>query len=505
MNIIQKISYLGVKDEMPVFEQKTTILFNQIIRILAFFDVIGAGAMYFFMDYKIVPLLFLSAMPVIGLSLLLNMKGKVKISLIIISIFFPIFFVSLSVISKLNGETNNFVFYLAPRFGIIIVSVICYILIGLGHPKKAILSLFTGAIVYIFYDKIHLYFGIDVKDFNLTDWDYNLMITEIWGVGVFFILISTFLQKINSKYEKIVIEQNNKLKEKNEEINQQNEEITSQRDEIEIQRDSVTIQKEKIEHQNKEITDSIVYASRIQKAILGNFEEITDKLQKSFIFFKPHSIVSGDFYWFTEVEVNSNYYKIIIAADCTGHGVPGAFMTVMGHDLLDEIIEKQKIINPVEILKELDFHILQKLKKSTDNQVNDGMDISILVFDIQNQKVLFGGAKNPLYYVRNNEINVVKGSKFPIGGNELKEKIFEQHEISLQKNDVFYIFSDGFQDQFGGEKNQKYMTKKFREFIFSISNQEISKQKELLENEFSSWKNNNKQTDDVLIIGIKYI
>jgi serine phosphatase RsbU (regulator of sigma subunit) len=498
MNLIQKIQYLGVTDKMPVYEQKSTILFNQIIRILAFLVVIGSLLMYIFMDYKIVPLMFLSTLPVIGIGLFLNLKSKVKISVVIISVFFPVFFVALSVFAKLNGETNVFIFYLAPRFGIILISIICYIIMGLQHPRKAIFSLLYGAIIYIFYDKIHALFGIKPTDFEFTPWDYKFLIFEIGGISTAFVLLSTFLQLINSKYEKIVTNQNTRLKEKNEEIIQQNEEI-------EKQRDYVVEQKEKIEHQNKEITDSIVYASRIQKAILGNIEEVTEKLKNSFILFKPHSIVSGDFYWFTEVETEAKSYKIIIAADCTGHGVPGAFMTVMGHDLLDEIIEKQKIINPSEILKKLDFHILQKLKKSTDNQVNDGMDISILVFDSQDKKVLFGGAKNPLYYVRNNEINIIKGSKCAIGGNDFKNKTFEEHEILLQNNDIFYIFSDGFQDQFGGEKNQKYMTKIFREFLFSISNQEISEQKYLLENEFMNWKKDNKQTDDVLIIGIKFI
>lgn len=504
MNIFQKISYLGVNDKMPVYEQKSTVLFNQIIRILLFIIIIGICLFYFVLDYKIVPLCFLCSLPVIGFSLFLNLKSKVKISVIIISVFFPLFFLFISIFAKLKGEANNYIFFIAPRFGIIIISIICYLIIGLEHPRKSVFTILTGAIIYIFYDKIHLYFGLDIRDYQITDWEYNLMICEIGGLGIIFIFLSTFLQKINSRYDSIVKEQNKNLIEKNEEILQQNEEIRSQRDEIEAQKNNVTEQKEKIEYQNKEITDSIVYAKRIQKAILGNIDEITEKLKESFIFFKPHSIVSGDFFWFAEKKSENESLKLIVAADCTGHGVPGAFMTVMGHDLLDDIVEKQNIIQPAEILKILDINILQRLKKSSENKVNDGMDIAILLFDYNRKKVVYAGAKNPLYFVRNKEMNVIKASKFTIGGNEFGEKLFEQNELELFNNDIFYIFSDGFQDQFGGEMNQKYMTKNFRNFLLSISDKDMNEQRILIEKEFLEWKKDNKQTDDVLVIGIKY-
>ena len=274
--------------------------------------------------------------------------------------------------------------------------------------------------------------------------------------------------------------------------------------------EEVVQQKEEIEEINRHLTDSITYASRIQKAILGNADEIVSKFKDAFIFLKPHSIVSGDFYWFTEIKnTKIGKLQIIIAADCTGHGVPGAFMTVMGHDFLEEIVNKQDILMPNDILYELDKRVTSNLKKQTsiDKQVNDGMDIAILVYANDNQKLYFAGAKNPLYYIRNNEAQIIKGSRNTIGGElygKQTEKNFELHTIEVLKNDKFYIFSDGFQDQFGGNKNRKYMTKNFKELILKNSQYPMQKQKQNIEEEFYRWKSEKSQTDDILIIGVEF-
>jgi len=273
--------------------------------------------------------------------------------------------------------------------------------------------------------------------------------------------------------------------------------------------EKVVQQKEEIEEINKHMTDSITYASRIQKAILGNPDEIVTNFKDAFIFLKPHSIVSGDFYWFTELSnTDIGDLQVIIAADCTGHGVPGAFMTVMGHDFLEEIINKQNILLPNKILAELDKRVTSNLKKqSSTEQVNDGMDIAVLVYEKNKGKLHFSGAKNPLYFVRNNELKIVKGSRNAIGGVFLgkeKEKNFERHTIDILRNDKFYIFSDGFQDQFGGEKNLKYLRKHFEALILKNSQLPMLKQKQNIEDELHKWKSDKSQTDDILIIGIEF-
>lgn len=261
-------------------------------------------------------------------------------------------------------------------------------------------------------------------------------------------------------------------------------------------------QKEEIEHKNKSITDSIRYASRIQQALLGDQSKITERFSDAFIFFSPRDIVSGDFYWFKELPDGS---KITVAADCTGHGVPGAFMTVMGNVFLNEIVTQQGITDPAEILHALDRKIINALQHETngDLRINDGMDVAVIL--IRGQELFFAGAKNPLYFVREGEIFQLKGSKFPVGSNQFsKDKEFFTETLATQPNDIFYLFSDGFQDQFGGEDGKKkYLTKRFREFLQGISHLPLSEQQVRLQAEFRNWKQDRSQTDDVLVMGMK--
>lgn len=264
-----------------------------------------------------------------------------------------------------------------------------------------------------------------------------------------------------------------------------------------------------IEKKNENITDSLKYAQRIQKAILGSEEEILCNFREGFIFFQPKDIVSGDFFWFSQVffnRVEKSSRRILIAADCTGHGVPGAFMTVMGNALLDEIVNERSITDPHLILHELDKKIVATLQKQNFNQ-NDGMDMVVLVVEEKDNHTKFihwAGAKNPLYYVREGKLHEIKGDKFPIGGNQLKaNKAFNTHTFSLQDDDIFYLFTDGFQDQFGGQENKKYMVKRFRNFLLDISKLPMNEQRERLAQEFTAWKGNREQTDDVLVMGIK--
>ena len=272
---------------------------------------------------------------------------------------------------------------------------------------------------------------------------------------------------------------------------------------LKISNDELEKQKTIVELKNKKITDSINYAKRIQDSILGHQSRIDTWFTNGFVFFKPKDILSGDFYWFYENEQEK--IKIIIVGDCTGHGIPAAMMTVMGNAILNEIIVQRKIYSPDEILYELDKRIIESFssRQGDDNQINDGMDVAILCF--HENSVEFSAAKNPLCLIKNNELNVFNGSKFPIGSNQYKnEKIYEKEMIEIKKGDKFYIYSDGFQDQFGGTTNHKYLTKRFKRFLHNTSNLSMAEQKLALENEFELWKGKtNKQTDDIVIVGIE--
>lgn len=278
-------------------------------------------------------------------------------------------------------------------------------------------------------------------------------------------------------------------------------EITA-RLQVEEINEELTIQKNLVEESNHQITASIRYAQNIQQAILGKEDLLAEYFKNSFNFFKPKDILSGDFYWFYENKANG--VKIIVAADCTGHGVPGALTTVLGCSILNDIVKQKNIYSPDIILQELDKTIIKSFSTEKTNTLNveDGMDISVLTF--QKDKLSFSGAKNPLYIIKNEKVEVIKGSPFAIGSNHFKkEKSFEKHDFSLSTGDKIYIFSDGFQDQIGEHYDRKYYTKQFRELLVSISHLPMSEQKAILVQELDTWKGSNPQTDDILVIGIE--
>lgn len=256
-------------------------------------------------------------------------------------------------------------------------------------------------------------------------------------------------------------------------------------------------QKIVIEEKQKEITDSITYAKRIQEAILPPESIIKNLLPNSFFLYKPKDIVSGDFYW---LEQKDN--KILFAAvDCTGHGVPGAFVSIVGHNGLTRSINEFGLTQPAQILNKLN-ELVEETLRQKDNEVRDGMDISLCSIDFSNNQLQYSGANNPLYLVRNGEILITKADKQPIGGTG-ENKRFTNHTIELQKNDSIYIFSDGFADQFGGLKDKKYGYAQFRKLLLSIQNKPMLEQLNSLDTEFNNWKGETEQLDDVCVIGVR--
>lgn len=260
-------------------------------------------------------------------------------------------------------------------------------------------------------------------------------------------------------------------------------------------------QKEIIEAKNRDITDSIKYAKKIQDAVLPLTDSLRNVIPKSFIFFKPRDIVSGDFYWFNEIN-----NKIIVAAvDCTGHGVPGALMSMIGNSLLKEIIVHEGITNPQVILKFLNREIQTILKQRYDDYSDhDGMDIALIEIDKESGKVNFAGALRPLYLVRNNVLTVIKGAPYSIGGIGEQNKIYKNVELDIEVGDQLYMSTDGFVDQFGGEKGKKFMAKRFKDTLLSYAKEDMLIQAELLEKEFINWKKDEEQVDDVLVIGLQF-
>ncbi|PLX12523.1 MAG: hypothetical protein C0594_02330 [Marinilabiliales bacterium] len=285
------------------------------------------------------------------------------------------------------------------------------------------------------------------------------------------------------------------LKQAEEAIRQQNEEITSQSDQLQKQN-------EILEKKNITIINSISYAKLIQDAVLPTIEEIQSVLPDTFIIYYPRDIVSGDFYWYKKCQ-----NKVFIAAiDCTGHGVPGAFMSMIGNTILNQVINEKHIEDPTEILEQLDAGVRYALsqEKEGDTQ-DDGMDVSLCVIDLEKKELNMSLANHVALYFDGNQLEYIQGDAFSIGGffSKPKDKTFSSHKRKLNKDSILYMFTDGFQDQFGGENNEKLHLARLKQLIELHVSQSIKSQKESISTAFKDWKGNERQIDDVLLIGCK--
>ena len=266
-----------------------------------------------------------------------------------------------------------------------------------------------------------------------------------------------------------------------------------------LRTEEVVLQKAEIELKNRDILDNLLYARRIQDAMLPEIHLIYENLRESFIIYMPKDIVSGDFYSYN----HKNGKIILAAADCTGHGVTGAFMSMIGSSVLNQIINEKGITQPSLILNNLNTGITEALKQR-ENDVTDGMDIALCTFDMEKLQLEFAGANRPLWIFRNGEFIEIKPDKLAIGGFRiLRDASFTNHQIQLQKGDSIYLFTDGFADQFGGPLGKKLLSKRFREILLSIQILSMSEQEKKLTEVFSKWKGNVTQVDDVLVIGIR--
>jgi serine phosphatase RsbU (regulator of sigma subunit)/Tfp pilus assembly protein PilF len=329
-----------------------------------------------------------------------------------------------------------------------------------------------------------------------------------------FFVFSVLIYRSNNQRKKAY----NLLQLKNVEILQQKVEIITQNDTLLQQKEEIqvilnnlesayseiSIQKNEIEKAHKSITHSINYAKRIQKAIITNPELKLFLPFEHFIFFKPRDIVSGDFYFIRQIEK----ITIIAAADCTGHGVPGAFMSMLGITLLNEIIKNKHIKTSSQVLDELRIQIKLSLQQTGQKgEQQDGMDIAFCAINNENLELSFAGANNPCWIIRNlesnnNELITLEADRQPIG-IYIKEKPFTEHTFQLKKNDTIYLFSDGYHSQFGGENRQSLKISNFRNIISEIISQTIDNQRLIIETKLSEWKSDNEQTDDILVIGVR--
>jgi|GEM_PF-3318237 len=334
------------------------------------------------------------------------------------------------------------------------------------------------------------------KELNELRFRTNIFIYSVILI-VLLLLVFVFLF-----YNNVIKQQRNQLKiahnrlaEKIEEINQQNEEISTQRDDLDAK-------SKQLEYVYGQITASIVSAERIQHAILDSKEEILENFKEGFVIYYPRNIVSGDFYWSTR----KDDIVTLGVIDCTGHGVPGAFMTMLGHSLLNYIINEQGITRPNEVLTLLDKQVHQALHQNNKGDNYVGMDMALLCFDYKEKVVHFAGAKHYVLRISQGQIIEMKGAKFPIGMTKFKTDYhFEEQTFPLLTGDCFYLQSDGLQDQMTETegRRKKFSKKRYTEFILAHHQLPFHKQKKCLEEVFADWQNKEQQTDDVTVVGVK--
>jgi serine phosphatase RsbU (regulator of sigma subunit) len=277
--------------------------------------------------------------------------------------------------------------------------------------------------------------------------------------------------------------------------------VIERTEEVVRQKEEIQTQSGKLEILYRHVTDSIRYAKRLQDAILPPNALVKHFFPESFILFKPKDIVSGDFYW-----LNQKGNRILVAAvDCTGHGVPGAFMSIVGNNMLNQVVKDFDIRDAGDVLNRLNKLAAATIsQKAEDGAVRDGMDLSLCMIDPHTLTMDFAGANNPLYYFRNGEYKEVKADKFPIGYYSEEAKSFTNKKLQFQKGDTCYIFSDGYSDQFGGPKGKKFMVNQFRNLLNRIHKLPMDQQKEVLNQTIETWRGGLEQVDDMLVIGFRF-
>lgn len=309
------------------------------------------------------------------------------------------------------------------------------------------------------------------------------------------------ITSLSIEFNKMIAQLESYTNELEQKVKERTAEIQQQKEEIEAQRDSIQEQKIKIETQNELILDSIHYAKRIQTAILPPDEFVHSLFDNIFVLYRPKDIVSGDFYWLAREEG----LIFVAAVDCTGHGVPGAFMSIVGSNQLNYALNVKNARTAGKMLEELNEGVTETLReKGGPGDVKDGMDMALCVIDPKKMTLHFAGAYNPLILIRNNELILIKGDKVPIGSVEGDVMpSFTDHKMDITEGDCLYMFSDGYPDQFGGPDGRKFMSKRFRELLFEIHKKPIKEQKQILNQTLEEWMGDNEQIDDILVIGIK--
>jgi len=408
----------------------------------------------------------------------------------------------------LPGPTYQYGYPLINVLGLISVITILvavFFLISKGHKVSkfftvAIVILVSGAVVFILAD-LHI-----IQ--NLFLGENALKISSGIEALVLSISMASKYRDLNIEKEKVQSDKIALIEEKNQLISEQKSVLE---EEIKQQTKFLKIEQRLLEEKNKELTDSINYAKRLQNALIPPKEGLNDCFNESFVLFQPKDIVSGDFYWFNDVTTTNDSPEkmtIISVADCTGHGVPGAFMSIIGIKLFNESIKNKNVNSPAEALNFLNEQVFLTVNKHAQNElIRDGMDLSLIAVSENSKKLYYSGANNPIYIIPKDaktldDVIVLKADRFPIG-SAIDNPSFTNKEYSYSEGDVVYLFTDGYADQFGGPRKKKLKYSKFKELLFSVKDLPMKEQHDILQEFYFGWKGDLNQIDDVCVLGIR--
>jgi serine phosphatase RsbU (regulator of sigma subunit) len=434
------------------------------------------------------------------------------------------------VMSLIPGKVYELMYPVINAVSLVSILLILFTIYYLKRKGISICNYFTSAFTVLIIGAVIFILGNFNIVFNPIISQNALKLSSGLEVVILSISMAKKYREIQQAKEELQKEALKNLEEKNKIMDTMNiqleQQVKDRTQEIIKQKELLENRQNILEEQNKEILSSIRYAERIQTAILPSESHIKQILPESFIFYKPKDVVSGDFYFIEETITSNSGDKLALfaAVDCTGHGVPGAFMSIVGNNFLRQSVQEENVNSTGEALDYLNQGVCKTLRQNFNNSpVRDGMDIAFCALNFEKLELYFSGAKNSVVIIRdeilpeikqtkrnpvvgkdgNLFLNEIKGDSHPIGayiGEELKP--FKTHKVKLKKGDKIYLFSDGFSDQFGGDKGKKYNIKRFKLFLLSISHLPMDKQKEMLEQEFSSWKGDLEQIDDVCVIGV---
>ncbi len=488
------ISIIGVSHELPIELQRNITLTNR-FAFTWIFMIIPYVVLFLFV-FPIGSMLLTSLILIHVTCILFNRFQLYNVSRIFESTFPSLIIYLLSALFLKKEHTNIFAsFYLLN----LAFASFPFLFFSLKEYGYIIISLALSVFYFVSFDYANAYFNLGIDSPLQTS-----KIFEIFNYSVSLALIILgfiYMKRINSSYHdrimhllKLTQNYNDRLKEQKNKLSGQKDEITNQHKEVLRQRDLIL-------KQTNEISSSMLYARRIQNAVLPTENEIKEIFADVFIYYVPKEIVSGDFYWVQSV----GGFHYIAAADCTGHGVPGGFLSMLGTSFLNEIMSSFNIyIHPNEILNQLRQMIIKSFRQTGKiGETRDGMDIAFCQIDKNNNKLCFSGANNPLYLIRNKELIEYKGDRMPIAFMDDKSDDFTLHEIDIQKDDVFYIFTDGFADQFGGPQGKKFRLQNFKKILLDIHEKSCKDQKLILDNTYREWSQRYDQIDDMLVIGFR--